>query len=43
MIMIFFNRGKTAVDEWFEVNKIYFEIKILKTQNASFAIIKKIK
>ena len=40
----FFSTGvKTAVDEWFEVNKIYFEIKILKTQNASFAIIKKIK
>ena len=40
----FFSTGaKTAVDEWLTINKINFEIKILKTQYASFAIITKIK
>ena len=40
----FFSTGaKTAVDEWLAINKINFEIKILKTQYASFAIITKIK
>ena len=43
MIMIFSTGAKTAVDEWLAINKINFEIKILKTQYASFAIITKIK
>lgn len=40
----FFSTGaKTAVDEWFEKNKQNFQINLIKTIQASFAVIKKIK
>ncbi len=40
----FFSTGaKTAVDEWIELNKSSFQINFIKTNCASFAIIKKVK
>jgi O-methyltransferase len=38
----FFSTGaKTAVDEWHKINNQFFDLKIVKTLNSSFAIIKK--